>query len=134
MSAIATVGAVTALLSPLRATLVAAAVLAGLFAMHGLTHHGEQLPSHDAGTPTATHAASAGTPTTTPDASGVGHGAMVLCLAILLGGLLAGAGVRRPRSGLLLRVPRDVARTPGTPAVLRTHDPPVPWSLSVCRC
>ena len=126
----------TGRLAPLRAALVALTALAGLFAMHGLTHHGEHLPSHDA---TGPHAAmvlaapDAATPSLGPT-SDDSVGAMAMCLTVLLAGALAWAAVRRTRTGVLLHVPRALAIADRPRPVTRSHDPPTPWSLSVCRC
>jgi hypothetical protein len=128
----------TARLTPLRAALVALAALAGLFAMHGLTHHGEHLPSHDAaaqhvaGDVMGAVAAPVGAPTA--DTVPSSHGAMAMCLTILLSGALAWALVRRPQAGLLLRIPHAHAAAGRPRPASRSHDPPTPWSLSVCRC
>jgi hypothetical protein len=129
-------------LSPLRAALVAVAVLAGLFAMHGLTHHGEHLPAG-----AATHAdahpvvpsgtvpvLSSGDHASLAPVAPDSHPAMALCLTVLLTGMLAAAAVRRPRTGVLLLAPGRLARFDPPRPVWRAHDPPLPRSLSVCRC
>jgi len=129
-------------LFPLRAALVAVAVLAGLFAMHGLTHHGDHLPS-SAATHADAHArvahgalpaldagAAASLGPAAPDADP----AMALCLTVLLTGMLACSAVRRPRTGVLVQVPRALARADRPRPVWRAHDPPRTGPLSVCRC
>jgi len=132
----------TGWLTSLRAAVVALGVLAGLFAMHGLTHHGEHLPSHE----TTSHASStlhgvADLTTATDDEPATGThssdgaaGAVGMCLAILLTGALLWSVVRRPRTGLLVRLPRAPALADRPRPTSRSHDPPTPWSLSVCRC
>ena len=116
----------------LRSALVAAVLLAGLFAMHGLTHHGEHLPT------AADHSAAA---TSAPLADG-GHeepapgdeGAMALCLTVLVGATMVWLALGRPRVGLL-PLPRPVgSRVVASPPSVRAHGPPGRWSLSVCRC
>ena len=124
-------------LTPLRAAVVALAALAGLFAVHGLTHHGEHLPSHEA-QHTVGHAMTTppevAPPTTTPVSMELGGGAAAMCLAILLTGLLVRSAVRRPARGLLERPARAPALADRPRPVSRSHDPPSRWSLSVCRC
>ncbi|QBR93446.1 hypothetical protein [Nocardioides euryhalodurans] len=118
--------------APLRSALVAAVLLAGLFAMHGLTHHGEHLPT------AADHSAAAAP---APSAVG-GHedpapgdgGAMALCLTVLVGATLVWLARGRPRLGLL-PLPRLMgSRVVVSPPPVRAHGPPGRWSLSVCRC
>ena len=128
-------------LSPLRSALVAVAVLAGLFAMHGLTHHGEHLPAGAATHADAHTIASGAVPALGPgDQASLGpvtpdsDPAMALCLTVLLTGTLASAAVRRPRTGVLLRIPSGPARADGPRPVWRAHDPPPSGSHSVCRC
>ena len=132
-------GGMTRRLTPLRATLVALAALAGLFAMHALTHHGEHLPSHDA---MSTHPvghlmtaapAAVATAAATPVSTEPG-GSSAMCLAILLTGLLVWSAVRRPTGGLLLRPAHASALVERPRPTSRSHDPPSRWSLSVCRC
>ncbi len=130
----------TGRLTPLRAAVVALAALAGLFAMHGLTHHGEHVPSHDTASPhtvghvmtTAPSAATA--PAVTPVSTELAAGAAEMCLAILLTGLLAWSAVRRPTAGLLLGPAHAPALVDRARPASRSHDPPSRWSLSVCRC
>lgn len=126
----------TARLTPLRAALVAAAVLAGMFAMHGLTHHGEHLPAVEVPVATA-HADHPRAEPATVEPDGTGHadlGAMTLCLFMLLGASLAWVVTRRP-GGRPLVVRRSRSRIPpAVRALTRAHAPPDLTVLSVCRC
>jgi hypothetical protein len=107
---------------------VVVAVLAGLFAMHGLTHHGEHLPAveeHAAALPLDLHEGH--------EEPGDG-GAMALCLTVLLGATVAWLALGRPRPALLV-LPRPAAAAGlASPPRVRAHGPPGRWSLSVCRC
>jgi hypothetical protein len=128
-----------------RTVLVAVALLAGLFAMHALTHHGEHVPSVTAGTPGTAGMADTGHGEhgehgAPPEAPAEDHhgssGVMTLCLAMLAGAaawLLATAVRRRPARPLLL-LPRRVLSGVLPPPGGRAHSPPGRWDLSVCRC
>jgi hypothetical protein len=108
-------------------------VLAGLFGMHGLgdhdaAHPGMTMPS--VAEATAVLDAATASPVPADDLSGM---AMGLCVAILLGGLmawlvLAVAGRRTPWA-----LPR-VALAPVPVPRSRAPDPPTPSFLSVYRC
>lgn len=112
-----------------RTVLVTVALVAGLVALHALSHHGEHVPA--AGTTAhADHHEPAPTPEESPD-----HGVLGLCLAMLVGAaawLLASAVRRRPARPLVT-LPRRVARAVPLPAG-RGHPPPGRWDLSVVRC
>ncbi len=115
----------------LRAALVAGTLLVALFAMHGLTHHGEHSP-----TASAEHAAMSvsapGTaaPTGPPaDDSAV----LALCLAMLLGTTLVWLWATGFRGGVR-HLRRDATDDAATRPLRRAHAPPDRWVLSVCRC
>lgn len=124
--------------APFRWSLVAPLlVLAGLFGMHGL---GDHSGAHDPGTTMPDHvswttaAATAGLPALTSlpghDMSGMATG---LCVAILLGGLVAWL-VRDPeRRRTAWSLPRQALATRPVPRS-RAPDPPTPAFLSVYRC
>lgn len=136
MSGLATVAPVsTATPRPWRLVLVAVALVGGLFALHGLTHHGAHVPAvpaaSDVGHGTA-HASHEPADDGHHDDSGV----MTLCLAMLAGAavwLLSRAVRRRPARPLLLLPRRALSGVPLLAGV-RAHSPPGLWSLSVCRC
>ena len=106
---------------------MALALLAGLFAMHGLTHHGEHLPS----TATVAGHHEAGSTGDGDD----GSAAMAMCLAVLLGVVVGALLVARRRVGRPQLLPRVTSAGALLRALLpQVHDPPTPWSLSVYRC
>jgi hypothetical protein len=120
-------------------------VLAGLFAMHGLGDHSSQHSAvHTAMAMPAHGAMSSMTSMTDPavsDAPGVARVSagdtsgtlMQMCVAVLLGGLVAWllrVGARRRTSW---HVPRQV-RVPVPVPRSRAPDPPSPTVLSVFRC
>ncbi|GAA1476768.1 hypothetical protein GCM10009623_12140 [Nocardioides aestuarii] len=116
-----------------RTALVAVALVAGLFALHALSHHGEHLPSATAAVSHHDHAADhhQSAPADSHD-----HGALTLCLAMLAGAgvwLLATA-VRRRGSRPLVVLPRGAVGGVRLRATGRAHAPPGRWDLSVCRC
>jgi hypothetical protein len=121
-----------------RTALVAVALVAGLFALHALSHHGEHLPAAEPAPAQAAHAAHhepAGHHEPAP-AEPDGHGALTLCLAMLAGAavwLLATAVRRRPARPLV-HLSRRVAGVVPLRPVGRAHAPPDLWDLSVCRC
>ena len=123
-----------------RPALVALALVLGLFALHGLTHHGEQVPSVT--TAAAGHGHGAAAPAQAP-AEGPGGGshhdgpgAVLLCATMILGAavlwLLRATGRRGVRPLALLR--RPPPRAVRLPVGARAHAPPDRWALSVCRC
>lgn len=141
MSGLATVARVSsATPRPRRLALVAVALVGGLFALHGLTHHGEHVPA--VATVSDVGHAGHGHSTGSQEAPEGGHhhddsGVMTLCLAMLAGAavrLVARAVRRRPARPLLLVLPRR--HLAGVPllAGVRAHAPPGRWSLQVCRC
>jgi hypothetical protein len=112
-----------------RTALVAVALVAGLFALHALSHHGEHLPATE---PVAAHSGHHEPAPAEPD----GHGALTLCLAMLAGAavwLLASAVRRRPARPVV-QLRRRVAGVVPLRPVGRAHAPPDLWDLSVCRC
>jgi hypothetical protein len=140
LSGLATVARVSsATPRPWRLALVAVALVGGLFALHGLTHHGEHVPavSSVADVGHVDHGHSTGV----QEAPEGGHhddsGVMTLCLAMLAGAavwLLARAVRRRPALPLLLLLPRRPLAGVPLLAGVRPHAPPGRWSLQVCRC
>lgn len=132
-------------------TLLGAAALVGLFAMHGLASHGAMHTGHsDQPLPVTmavehTHVAiemsvgmaadaaatfTAPTPTT-PDGDGLGLAG--LCLAVLLVGVFAAILLGRRTVHLQLRELADSVR--GWPArARRERDPPCLVALSIQRC
>lgn len=117
-----------------RTALVAVALVAGLFALHALSHHGEHLP---ATTTAAAHADHAGDHhESAPADDSHDHGALTLCLAMLAGAAvwLLATAVRRRGSRPLVVLPRWPAGGLRLRAVGRAHAPPDLWDLSVCRC
>ena len=123
----------TAIVGRWRLVLVAVALVGGLFALHGLTHHGEHVPS----VTTVAHAEGGHAPSA--PAEGSHHddaGAITLCVAMALGAaLLWLGGDTRRRISRPLRLPRlSTYAVPRLPARSRAHGPPDRWVLSVCRC
>jgi hypothetical protein len=118
-----------------RTALVAVALVAGLFALHALSHHGEHLPATEPAAAHAAHHEPAGHHEPAP-AQPDGHGALTLCLAMLAGAavwLLASAVRRRPARPVV-QLRRRVAGVVPLRPVGRAHAPPDLWDLSVCRC
>lgn len=110
-------------------------VLAGLFGMHGMADHSTgHTTAHQAMSMAmsagAHHVADAVTP---GDVASPAPGALEMCVAVLLGGLLLllllGRGERRTPWAL----PRAVTVAAPTPRG-RDPDPPTPALLSVYRC
>lgn len=123
----------TAIVRRWRLALTAVALIGGLFALHGLTHHGEHVPS----VTTVAHA-EVGHGSSAP-AQGPQHedpGAMALCVSMALGAAaLWLGGTTRRRFSRPLRLPRLSAfAAVGPPVRGRAHGPPNRWALSVCRC
>ena len=123
----------------LRPALVALALVLGLFALHGLTHHGEQVPSVTTAAAGHGHgAAPAQAPVEGPGEGSHhdGPGAMMLCATMILGAavlwLVRAAGRRGVRPLALLR--RPPPRSLRLPVGARAHAPPDRWALCVCRC
>ncbi len=113
----------------LRAALVVGTLLAALFAMHGLTHHGEHAP-----TASAEHGAMSAPGTAAPTAPPADDSAVVaLCLAMLLGATVVWLWAIRHRGGVR-RLRRDAPDDATTRPIRRAHAPPDRWVLSVCRC
>lgn len=119
----------------LRATLVAGALLAGLFAMHGLSHHGDHAP-----TASDDHAAMSvsmsvpGSAEVAPEGPPADDSAVLaICLTILLGASLAWLWATRSAGGLR-RLRRALMYDPPARPLRRAHAPPERWVLSVCRC
>ena len=116
--------------------LAAVLLVAGLFALHVLSHHGEHVPSVSASAaPVAGHGEHGSSGQAPGDDHHDGSGVMTLCLAMLAGAavwLLAQA-VRRRSARSLVLLPRwaagGVLLTAG-----RAHSPPGRWAFSVCRC
>lgn len=115
-------------------------VLVGLFGMHGL---GEHSAAHaDAAHADARHPGMAMPAQATmfdgpvlasassDDMSGMAVG---LCVAILLGGLVAWLALGNTRRRTPWSLPRQALMPPPVPRS-RAPDPPSPLLLSVCRC
>lgn len=132
--------------SGLRGLLVVCALVAGMFAMHGLAQHGDHLPTvasaphagHDSTVVAAPAAPLAGVtlaadPAETPDPAD-GSGALALCLTVLVAACLAVGASGRPRGGVLRTLSRAMTPAPPLPVRARAADPPDRWVLSVCRC
>lgn len=119
-----------------RGVLVALAVVAGLFAMHGLTQHGDHLATATATTHAAhgLHATDTAAPDPAPADDPAGPGALALCLTVLAAAWLAVWATARPRGGVLRTLVPVVTAAPRPPVRARAPDPPDRWALSVCRC
>ncbi len=117
-----------------RTALVAVALVAGLFALHALSHHGEHLPATTSAA--ASHADHAGDHHESAPSDSHDHGALTLCLAMLAGAAvwLLATAVRRRGSRPLFLLPRGPARGVPLLTIGRAHAPPDLWDLSVCRC
>ena len=124
--------------------LLTLSVLAGLFAMHGLSQHGEHL-ADAAATAAVDHVGHGSTAVAAvpappvlaadPDSSPAdGSGAVTLCLTVLAAACLAAWAATRPRGGVLRTLAPARAATPRPPVRARDPDPPDRWTLSVCRC
>nr|WP_281379879.1 DUF6153 family protein [Nocardioides ginsengisegetis] len=106
-------------------------VLAGLFGMHGMADHSTGHTTAHQAMATAVHDVADAAPA--GDVATPAPGALELCVAVLLGGLLLllllGRGERRTPWAL----PRAVTVAAPTPRG-RDPDPPTPALLSVYRC
>lgn len=126
-------GVSTAIVPRWRLALTAVALVGGLFALHGLTHHGEHVPS----VTTPAHAEGGhGSSAPAGGSQHEGSGAMTLCVAMVLGAaVLWLVGAARRRLSRPWRLPRlSTFAVVRAPVRGRAHGPPNRWVLSVCRC
>ena len=97
-------GVSTAIVRRWRPALVAVALVGGLFAVHGLTHHGEHVPSM---TTVAHTGGGHGSSAPAPGPQHEDPGAMALCVAMALGAAAMWlGGATRRRASRPLRLPR----------------------------
>lgn len=119
----------------LRSAGLVVALVAGLFAMHGLGTHGAHAAEAPAETPSATHSSphADAEPSSVPEAESEA-GLLVLCLALLSAGLVwlwtQRTGRFWWRTTRRVSVRRGLAR----PARARGHSPPLRAELSIWRC
>lgn len=115
----------------LRAAVVTGVLVAGVFVMHGPSHHGDRAP-----TSSVDHAAmsmpgpAAAAPEGPPDGD---VAVLAICLSILLGTTLVWLWTTRSRGGVR-HLRRAAAVAAETLPIRRAHAPPDRWVLSVCRC
>lgn len=117
----------------LRSAVLVVALVAGLFAMHGLGTHGAHAAEAVPETSSSAHAAHHAPAESEPESEG-GAGLLGLCLVLLSAGLIWVWTRRGERLWwrTTRRVPdrRDLAR----PARARGHSPPLRAELSIWRC